>query len=278
MRNPFIINTAFTGAVADHKLNSNVPITVSSIVDDAKQCVKLGSSIGHFHVRDEQGKPTNDHQRYQQLFAELRTQSELDGLIICASTSGRHGQSLEERMAVLDLPLDTRPDMASLTLSSINFRDSASINSPKVIKSLAEKMARNNIKPELEIFDLGMIEFAHYLASEGLIKPPYYFNVIVGNIAGIKANFTHLAAIISNLPEHSVISFGGIGAQQMQANLFGISSADGIRIGLEDNLWMDSNRTKASNPDLVQRIVKIAKLSGRQIANITATRNLLAIS
>lgn len=273
-----IVNVAFTGAVSDPKVNPNVPVRVDQIVADAAQCARMGASIGHFHVRDENARPTNDPNRYHELFCQLRADGDVGDFIVCASTSGRHGQTFEERAAVLDLPAESRPDMASLTLASLNFRDGASINQPDIIRRLAERMAKCGVKPELEVFDLGMMEFAHELIREGLITPPYYFNVILGNVASAKTTFSHIAALTSHVPENSLISFGGIGPSQMPAHLAALAGAHGIRVGLEDNLWFDARRTPATNPALVERFVSLARLSGRRIATAGEVRAKLGLS
>ena len=277
MRSPLIINLACTGAVSDPNVNPNVPTTVERIVEDAASCAQLGVSIGHFHVRDENARPTNDPKRYARLFEALRNDPHAASLVMCASTSGRHGQTLEERAAVLNLPKDVRPDMGSLTLSSLNFPESASINHPDTIRKLAECMLARGVKPELEVFDLGMVAFAHRLIAEGLVVAPYYFNVLVGNIAGAQGTFAHLAALLSNLPPQSYVSLGGIGAAQMPAHLMAIANADGVRIGLEDNLWMDAKRTPATNSALVERLVALMALSNRPIASATEVRRLLGM-
>ncbi len=276
-KEPLIINLALTGAVADANKNSNVPITHEHIVETAKECVTAGASIGHFHVRDAQGHPVCDAEAFGRIFAELREDEVAKDLILCATTSGRHGQTVAQRCEVLNLPADIRPQMASLTLSSVNFVTGASVNCPDTIRSIAEDMKKNNVKPELEVFDIGMAEFAHVLIAEGLLEPPYYFNILLGNIAGLKTNASHVAAVINSLPEGSIYAFAGIGRYQLHANVLGITHAHGVRTGLEDNLWMDANKTPATNRELVSRIAKISELSQRRVASPGETRAILEL-
>ena len=156
-----------------------------------------------------------------------------------------------------------KPDLASLTLSSVNFNNQASVNSPEMIKRLARKMLERNIKPELEAFDLGMINYAKYLIRKKLIKPPYYFNLILGNIACAQADMLHLGLMIKELPQDSYWSVGGIGDWQLKMNILSIMSGGGIRVGIEDNIWFDVERTKlATNTALVERIVGIGEAMG----------------
>lgn len=180
-------------------------------------------------------------------------------------------------MKVLALPSDLRPDMASLTLSSLNFATGASVNKPDEIRALTEKMQKSKVRPELEIFDLGMIAFAHKLIEEGLLAPPYFFNIILGNVAGAQLNLVSVAALLADLPEDSVVSLGGIGKIQRPAHLLALCCADGVRTGLEDNLWMSKNREAAKNEDLVRRIVDLAELSERPPENTLRTRERLGL-
>ena len=132
--------------------------------------------------------------------------------------------------------------MGSLTLSSLNFNKQASINSPEMIKMLAQKMLDNKIKPELEVFDSGMINYAKYLSTKGILKPPLYFNLILGNIACAQANILTLGLLINELPEGSIWSVGGVGDAQLKMNLNGMINGGGVRIGIEDNIWMTAKK------------------------------------
>ncbi|HBH19105.1 MAG TPA: 3-keto-5-aminohexanoate cleavage protein, partial [Cyanobacteria bacterium UBA9579] len=184
-----------------------------------------------------------------------------------------------KRADALDLKGDLKPDMASLTLSSLNFPKCASSNSPDMIIKLADKMQQNGIKPELEVFDLGMVNYAEYLISKGLLEPPYYFNIILGNIATAQAKMQHLGLIVSELPDNSIWSVGGIGVSQKNMNLLGIIAGDGVRIGIEDNIWFDDDKAVlTTNSLLIDRVVKMSELTGRQIATPHETRGLLVLS
>lgn len=273
----FIINTAFTGAVSDKSKNPNVPYTVEEIVTDAKACVAQGTSIGHFHVRTDEGAPTNDPKRYARLIAGLRSEESLKDLVVVASTSGRHGQTIDERCAVLKLPADERPDMGSLTLSSLNFATGPSVTSPDGIRQLAETMLANGVKPELEVFDLGMLSFAHQLIHEGLIEGPFYINIILGNQSGAMPRLSTIAALIAELPADALVSFGGIARHQLPAHRFAVAVADGGRTGLEDNLVMDRNRTLADNAALTSRLATMVTSAQRPIATPSEVRDRLGL-
>jgi uncharacterized protein (DUF849 family) len=169
--------------------------------------------------------------------------------------------------------------MASLTLSSLNFNQTASVNSPDTIQALAKKMLEKNIKPELEVFDVGMINYAKYLIKKGLLAPPYYFSLILGNIACAQANLMHLGYMIHELPRDSFYSVGGIGNSQLPMNTVSVAYGGGIRIGLEDNIWFDNERTiLATNYNLIKRIVSIAEAMGRAVLDPIGFRKLLRLS
>lgn len=275
---PLIINLAPTGAVSDHRKNPALPIENRRIAEVVRESVAAGARICHLHVRDSSGAPTCDPARFADLFGLIRNQPGASEALLCASTSGRHGQSLEERSAVLSLPEAVRPDMASLTLGSLNFPSGASVNAPDTIRLLADRMKQHGVKPELEIFDLGMIEFAKVLIAEDRLAPPYYFNIILGNIGGLACSVQHLGFVLGLLPQPAIVSIGGIGRNQAAANALGIVAANGVRVGLEDNLWADQSvRSPATNLGLVTRIAAIAAAIGRPLASAGQTRAALGL-
>ena len=147
-----------------------------------------------------------------------------------------------------------------------------------MIVKLAEEMQKQEIKPELEIFDLGMINFTHYLIKKELLEPPYYFNIILGNIASAQATLSHLGLIVSELPKPCYWSVAGIGGTQLDMNAIGVIVGDGIRVGLEDNIWFDKERTvPATNKMLLERLCKIIAATGRPIASGLEVRQLLEL-
>lgn len=254
-----------------------VPISQAEIIEQVLEAADLGANMVHLHARNSvDGKPTYRKDVYAELIAGIRAKNK--ELVLCVSTSGRDFPGFEERSQCLDLEGDLKPDMGSLTLSSLNFNKQASLNAPEMIQALARKMMHYGIKPELEAFDLGMINYAHYLISKGLIEPPYYFNLILGNIACAQANLLSLGLMIKELPQNSVWSVGGIGDYQLKMNALGIVDGGGVRIGLEDNIYFDEERTQfASNADLIRRILRIAEAMGRKPYPQREARKVLGI-
>jgi uncharacterized protein (DUF849 family) len=158
----------------------------------------------------------------------------------------------------------------------VNFNRQASINAPEMIQALAREMKHRGILAELEAFDVGMINYAKYLESKGLLEPPHYFNLILGNIACAQADLVHSGVMIRDLPSNSLWSLGGIGNYQLRMNSIAIAMGGGVRVGLEDNIWYDQARTRlARNSDLIRRIHRLAKANERKIMTPSELRKLL---
>ena len=273
---PLIINLAPTGMVPRRADSAHVPLTPDEIVADVLAAAEIGISIVHLHVRDDNGDPSSSPELYARVIGGIRTQR--DDLVICVSCSGRGGISLEQRQAVLSLTGDLAPDMASLTLSSLNFATQASVNSPQTVTALAESMQQAGIMPELEIFDLGMANMAGYLLKRGVIKAPLYANLLFGNIASAQGRLLDIAALTSALPPDTVYSLAGIGAIQLSVAAIATAAAPGVRIGLEDNLWYDAARLRpATNQGLVERVHALAGALGRPVMTPNQARRLLGL-
>jgi len=182
----------------------------------------------------------------------------------------------EKRAEPLQLDGDLKPDMGSLTLSSLNFNRVASMNSPEMIQKLAGEMKSRGILAELEAFDAGMINYAKYLQRKGFLEPPHYFNLLLGNIACAQADLLHTGIMIHDLPDNSFWSLAGIGNHQWMMNSIAIVSGGGVRVGLEDNIWFDTARTRlATNSDLLLRIHKLAEATDKKVMSPAKLREML---
>src|SRR5690606_17631591 len=193
------------------KMTPHVPVTSQEIIEQVHEAYEIGITIVHLHAREEDETPAYKKSAYQEIFEGVK--AHCPGLIICGSTSGRNFPEFEKRSEVIEL----RPDMCSLTLGSLNFLQTASLNTPEIIQQLANKMNDYGVKPELECFDLGMINYGKYLISKNIIKAPFYWNIFFGNIAGLQSNFVHMGAALAGLQgeEHN-ISLGGLGESQLK--------------------------------------------------------------
>jgi 3-keto-5-aminohexanoate cleavage enzyme len=130
----------------------------------------------------------------------------------------------------------------------------------------------------LEAFDAGMINYAKYLTSRGVLRPPHYFNLILGNIACAQADLLHVGVMIKDLPTESYWSLGGVGNAQLMMNSLAIAVGGGVRVGLEDNVWFDQKRTKlASNADLLHRVRSLIEANGHGVMSPSLFRRLLKL-
>ncbi len=272
-----VINFTPTGMLPMKEMTPHVPISVQEIVADVARAVEIGITMVHLHARDPvSGMPICDAEVYGEIVKGVRSISK--DLVICLSLSGRTHKEFEQRSACLKLDGELKPDMGSLTLSSLNFNHVASMNAPEMIQALAGEMKKRGIVPELEAFDAGMINYAKYLERKNLIEPPYYFNLLLGNIACAQADMTYAGIMVRDLPENSVWSLAGIGDAQLSMNSVAIATGGGVRVGLEDNIWFDRDRTRlATNADLLRRIHSLAKANDRAIMRPGELRERLAL-
>lgn len=275
MSQKLIINFSPTGMIPTKKLTPSVPISVSEIVEDVHQAWELGIAMVHLHARDPiTEEPTYKADVYGKMIGGIRKYA--PEIIVCVSLSGRNFKEFEKRTEPLDLDGDLKPDMGSLTLSSLNFIKQASLNEPKMVQDIALKLKERGMIPELEAFDSGMINYAHYLIKKGLIEPPYYFNLLLGNIASAQADLLHVGIMIRELPDRSFWSLAGIGDTQLMMNSVAIAIGGGVRVGLEDNIHFDDRKTKsAKNIDFLRRIHSIAEANGRPVMTAKELRKLL---
>ncbi|MDE3740248.1 3-keto-5-aminohexanoate cleavage protein [Maribacter polysaccharolyticus] len=260
-----IINFTPTGMIPTKAMTQHVPISVSEIVEDVHKACDLGITMVHLHARDEiTGKPTYKKEIYAQIIEGIRKFA--PELVLCVSLSGRDFTELEQRGDPLFLEGALKPDMGSLTLSSLNFNATASINSPKMVQDLATIMLDKGIVPELEVFDIGMLNYAKYLIRKKLLQPPFYFNLLLGNIACSQANLLHAGVLLNDLPIDALWSFAGIGKDQLKMNSLSIAIGGGVRVGIEDNIWYDTSRTKlATNLELLKRVKSLAETNSREL-------------
>jgi len=271
-----IINAALTGMIPKKNDNPYTPISVEEIIEDAKRCYKAGASILHIHARDDQEEPTYKKEVFADIFKGIR--KNCPDVIICATTSGRKYNEFEKRSEVLELEGDLKPDMASLTMNSMNFRDKESINSPQMIESLALMMKKNRIVPEIEIFDAGMVSTLKVMIKKGILCPPFYANLLFGSIYSISATMFDLSYLTKSLPSHFNWAVAGIGRFQLKMNFSSVLMGGHVRVGLEDNLYYDyDTRELATNEKLVTRVANFSKQIGRDVATPKEARVMLGL-
>ncbi|MCB0655685.1 MAG: 3-keto-5-aminohexanoate cleavage protein [Saprospiraceae bacterium] len=256
-----IINYTPTGMVPMKSDNPHVPLSVSEIIEDVHAAYELGITLVHLHARHPQTfEPDYRLEVYGPILEGVR--SHCPDLVCGVSLSGRNFNEFSKRAE----PLQLQPDLASLTLSSLNFARQASVNAPDMVQELLAAIYAHGAQPELEVFDLGMINYAQYLLRKGLLKDPLYFNLLFGNIATMQTRISHLSAVLDSLPEGAWYAFAGIGDAQLTMHLMAMGLGAGVRVGLEDNLYFDARRERlATNLDLLHRVHQLAELAERPI-------------
>jgi 3-keto-5-aminohexanoate cleavage enzyme len=276
LRKKLIINVAMTGNYSSKSVNPNVPISPDEIASDAERCYRAGATFFHLHARDEDGRPTCKREVFEEILSRVRKRC--PDAVLCATTSGRVFKSFEERSAVLDIEGDIKPDFASLSLGSMNFPTEASLNPPQMIERLAMKMAEKGISPELEVFETGMVNVAAYLIRKGHLRKPHYFNLFFGLLGTMPARMVDVCHQVHSLPQGAVWGAAAGGRFQLPVNTSALVMGGHVRVGLEDNLFYDYDKTVlATNEGLVKRVVRIASELGRPIAGPSDTRRMLGL-
>ncbi len=271
-----IVNACLMGMVPTKADNPSLPVTPEEIANDARRCVDAGAAIVHLHARDDGGLPTYRLDAYRVVVAAVKDRC--PDVVVCVSTSGRTFKAFEERSAVLDLDGGLEPELASLTLGSLNFPTQASVNEPEMIARLAGRMLERGIVPELEVFDLGMLDYAAYLIGRGVLREPFYVNFLLGSLGTLSATPANLALLAQSVPAGATWSAAGIGRFQFQVNAMAVTMGGHVRVGLEDNLYLDAEKRElATNVALVERVVALARAAGREPATPDEARSLIGL-
>lgn len=251
-----------TGMVPTRAQTPHVPLTPAEIAADVSAAAEIGISSVHLHARDAAGSPAWQKNIYADIIARIRESN--PDLVINVSTSGRNWTELERRADVLALDGDVKPDMASLTLSSLNFLTGASVNAPDTIRGLVRIMRDRGITPELEIFDLGMLNAASILRKEGLLVGPVAANLFFGNAFGMQPTLAEFGVAVDRVPDGVTWCGAGLGAYQGVAQSLAIFAGGGVRVGLEDGIYLDrAKQVLARNVDLVQRVHNVLAAAER---------------
>lgn len=276
MNNELIINFTPTGIIPTKDMTPYVPVTPEEIIEDVSNACELGITIVHLHVRDKNGVPTLDPSIYRDIILEIRKKHDV---VICVSLSGRLENNIDKRIAPLLISGKAKPDMGSLTLSSLNFNHTESVNSPSTIISLALKMKELGIVPELEVFDVGMSNYMKYLLKKEILTYPFYVNIILGNVACSQADPLHLGVILHEIDlSKGKWAVGGIGDYQLPMNALAIAIGGGVRVGIEDNIYLDDSRNVcATNLQLLERVHRLSEIHHRKIMSPSSFKKYFGI-
>jgi 3-keto-5-aminohexanoate cleavage enzyme len=271
MKRPVIITCAITGAETTRESQPNLPITPDEQAIAAAEAVQAGASIIHLHVRDDQGKPTQDLKRFKASIDAIRKKCDA---IIQISTGGAIGETIENRAK----PLELKPEMASLNLGTINFGDDVFYNHPKDIEALAGMMKKQKVMPELEVYEVGMLEGAFRLAKKGIIQEPFHFQFVLGIPGGMSGEPRNLDFLVSILPNKEIHwGVAGVGRYQLPLSTQAIEMGGHVRVGFEDNIYYNKGELAKSNAQLVARVADLAKQKGRSVASVQEARKMLSL-
>ncbi|SFD40680.1 Uncharacterized conserved protein, DUF849 family [Bosea sp. CRIB-10] len=274
MSQPCIICVAITGSLPTKANNPAVPITIAEQIESTHEAFEAGASIAHCHVRDDEGKPSSDPERYGRLKEGL--EKHCRGMIVQLSTGGRSGAG-QARGAMLSL----RPDMASLAVGSNNFPTRVYENAPDLVDWLAAEMAAHGVKPEIEAFDLSHILKAHEMWKRGQIVERPYVQFVMGvkNAMPVDRDvFDYYIHTVKRLfGENVPWCAAGIGSNQIVLNEWAIAAGGHARTGLEDNVRLDRERLAPSNAALVERAADLCRTYGRPVATWQQAREILGI-
>ncbi len=265
-----IITVSLTGNVPTKEMTPHVPVTAEEMAADVKVCADAGASLFHVHARDEHQRPTLDIKTFKENAKKIKEAA--PNVIIQLSTGARAGNDWNARIN----PVRLQPEMASFTTGSNNMPGLIYENHPSFIMDLAKAFNENNVKPEIECFENGMISNAKFLVKKGILKAPVHYNFVLGVAGSMAGNVRNLQFMAESVPEGSTWTATGVGKAQIQLATAAILMGGHVRVGLEDNIYAQDG-SLTTNLALVQKIVRIAKELGREIATPDEARKILGL-
>lgn len=269
-----IITAAICGAEVTKEQNPAVPYTVEEIVREAKSAVDAGAAIVHLHVRYDDGTPTQSRDRFQE--CEEAILKECPNVILIPSTGGAVGMTPDERLQSTDTtPL---PEMATLDCGTCNFGDEIFDNTMPTMRAFGKRMLERGIKPEYECFEMGHLDTILRMAKKGEVPgDPMQFNFVLGVPGCTPATVDNLCWLVKNIPAGSTWTATGIGRNAFTLAAPTIVMGGNVRVGFEDNLYIERGVLAKSNGELVDKVVRMAKLLGRQVATSDEAREILSL-
>ena len=268
-----IISACICGAEVTKENNPAVPYTVEEVVREAKSAYDAGAALIHLHVRWDDGTPTQDKGRFQEMVDAIR--KECPDVIIQPSTGGAVGMTDLERLQSTEIT--PTPEMATLDCGTCNFGgDEIFINTDNTIANFGDIMQERGIKPECEVFDKGIIDLALKAAKKGHIKYPIHFDFVLG--VQMTATVRDLVIMATSIPADSTWTATGIGKNAWGIAAATIAMGGHVRVGFEDNVYMSKGVLAKSNGEMVERVVQMAKLLNREVATPAEAREILGLA
>jgi len=281
MNAPVVITAALTGVLATREQCPAIPYTPKEIGEEAKRAADAGAAIVHIHGRTATGAADWSVETFGDILSEVRARTD----VIVNFSTGAIGVPVEERVAHIR---ELRPEIGALNMGSMNYaiysqkkkafhHDHVFANSFKDIQFFLEAMNGAGVRPELECFDTGHIANTAPLIDMGVLKPPYQFSLIMGVLGGIPGTTRHLINQVDTLPEGSHWQVIGIGLGQWELVAPAITLGGNVRVGLEDNFYLEEGRMAKSNGELVDKAARLARDLGRSVATIEEARKILCL-
>ena len=267
-----IITAAICGAEVTKEQNPAVPYTIKEMVREAKSAYDAGAAVIHVHVREDDGTPTQSKKRFKEVLDAIY--KEIPDVLVIPSTGGAVGMSAEERLQ----PTELFPEMATLDCGTCNFGDDVFENTIPMMQEFGKRMLENNIKPEYECFEMGHLDTILRLAQKGQVPgAPMQFNFVLGVLGCTPATGENLAWLVRNIPEGSTWTATGIGRYQFPLAMAAIPMGGNVRVGFEDNLYLSKGVLAKSNGELVEKVVRLSRELGREIASPAEARRILSL-
>ena len=268
--NKLIITAALVGAEVTRQEQPHLPLTPSEIADAAHDAWLAGASIVHLHARKPDGTSTQSATVFAEIIRLIRQRCDV---IIQVSTGGAVGMTAAERLE----PVTLKPEMATLTTGSVNFGGDIFVNSPADIEQFAKTIQQVGVKPEIEVFDSGMITTALRLVKMGLLTPPLHFDFVLGVPGAAPATLKTLLHLVEMLPPDASWSVAGIGAAELPLALHATLMGGHVRVGFEDNIFFRKGVLAESNAQLVERVARLSREVGREVASPAEARIMLGL-
>jgi 3-keto-5-aminohexanoate cleavage enzyme len=262
-----MITVALDGAEVTREQTPHLPVTPVEIAEDAARCRQAGAAMVHVHGRMPDGTPTQSGAVYAAILQECRARTDV---IVQLSTGGAVGMPAEERLQ----PVMLRPEMATLSAGTVNFGRGVFMNSPEMMEQFGRTMMQQGVVPEIEAFDVGHITNALALVKQGILKLPLHFDFVMGVPGGIAGSIKNLLLMAESIPEGCTWSVAGVGRAQLPLANAAILLGGHVRVGLEDNIYY-AKGVLASNLMLVERVVRLARELGREVATPDEARRIL---
>ena len=272
--NKVILTVAPTGAWPSKEDTPHIPLHPKEIADDVYACWQAGASVAHLHVRDDEDKSSMDFDKFKETVEHIRA-TDCD-IVINLTTSGQLGLADEDRMKHI---IALKPELASYDCGSMNWAHSTVFeNSPQFLEKLGMVMQDNNVKPEIEIFDAGMVYNALYYLKKGVLKAPLHFQFVLGAPGGMTATVENLMFLRTLIPADSTWGALGIGRGHLPIMYTALALGGHVRVGMEDNIYYSKGVLAKSNVEFVERTKRIAAEIDKEIATPDEARKILNLS